>query len=110
MTDQQRTSSKRVPRVNYRKVLSLREKEAVANKEKRPAQKEARKRVDKRKKMQLGASQSQLPAFQRALSHFKVYCSIFTLVGGLHISQYLAFKDYLLAEDGPEAFKELHQR
>ena len=63
MTDQQRTSSKRVPRVNYRKVLSLREKEAVAIKAKKAMQKEARKRVDKRK-TQLGASQSQLPSIE----------------------------------------------
>ena len=64
MTGQQSIRSKRVSRPTYRKVLSLREKEAIANKAKKAVQKEARTRVDKRKKTQLGASQSQLPSIE----------------------------------------------
>ena len=59
---QQSTRSKRLSRPTYRKVLSLREKEAAANKTEKAAQKEARKRAEKRKKAQLETSQSQLPS------------------------------------------------
>jgi hypothetical protein len=55
MTDQQGTSRKQVSRLSYQKVLLQSKKEAVANKTKKTAQKEARKTVDKRKKIQLGA-------------------------------------------------------
>ena len=62
MISQQSTRSKRLARPTYRKVLSLREKEAATTKAEKAAQKEARTRAVKRKKAQLKTSQSQLPS------------------------------------------------